>query len=186
MDDKLEKRITEVINRHEIWQVIQRYGRGLDRIDVELTRSCYFEDAVDDHGIFIGLRDEFIEWANGTTRNFKECHHGVMNHYCELDGDAAYCETYYLFIGVSSDPPHLLSMGRYIDHFQRRDGEWRIASRVDINEKLFDLQDSSLGLTGIGSIAVDRVQPTGRDRNDVSYHRPPRPRSPVRHGGGLP
>jgi hypothetical protein len=183
MDEAFEKKLRETVDRQEIWQVLQRYGRALDRLDVELAQSMYFEDAVDDHGHFIGRRDDFIEWANGTTRTMVDCHHGLMNHYCELDGDNAYCETYYLFIGVRETPPHLMTMGRYIDHFQRRNGEWRIANRVNLTEKLFDLPDCSMVYSIKEPYGPEMAQPIARDRSDVSYQRPVRPR-PIPPGQG--
>jgi hypothetical protein len=175
MDPKLQ----ELIDRQEIWQVMQRYGRGLDRLDVELARSCYFDDAIEDHGTYVGTPDTFIEWANQSTLMFANSHHGLMNHYCELDGDDAYAETYYLFIGVAARPPHLMSMGRYVDHFQRRNGEWRIANRVAIVEKNFDLADSEL--YALENVPGSSERPMGsRDRLDPSYQRPLRPRRPPR------
>jgi hypothetical protein len=178
MDRAMEKRLQEIIDRHEVWQVLQRYCRGLDRIDRELVRSCYFDDAIEDHGSFVGTVDDFIDWALRVSLSFVACHHNVMNHSCELDGDDAYCETYYLYIGVAATAPHLLSMGRYIDHFQRRNGAWRIANRVAVIEKNFDLADS---LTGVGvpsAYGPDLAQPATHDRSDVSYQRPLRPRRP--------
>ena len=50
MDAALEKKLREMVDRQEIWQVLLRYGRGLDRFDVEMARSCYFDDAIEDHG----------------------------------------------------------------------------------------------------------------------------------------
>jgi hypothetical protein len=176
MDAALEKKLREMIDRQEIWQVLQRYGRGLDRFDRELLRSCYFDDAIEDHGHFVGNVEDFIDWANATSALFETCHHNVLNHYCELDGDDAYCETYFLFIGVATKPPHLMSMGRYIDHFQRRNGEWRIANRVMVSEGNFELYDNE---------AVNKLPLTEgmcpltfgtRDRTDPSYQRPLRPR----------
>jgi hypothetical protein len=172
-----EKKLQEFIDRQEIWQVLQRYGRGLDRVDRELARSCYFDDAIEDHGTFVGSPDTFIEWANQTTLSFQAVHHGLMNHHCDLDGDNAYAETYYLFIGVAAKAPHLMSMGRYVDHFQRRQGEWRIANRVAIIEKNFDLPDSATYALETTPGAAERPRGT-RDRQDVSYQRPLRTRRP--------
>ena len=178
MDAELERRMREVVDRHEIWQVMQRYARGLDRVDRALARSCYWEDAIEDHGVFIGVPEDFIDWADQTTLMYENTHHGIMNHYCELDGDDAHAETYYLFLGVAAQPPHFMSMGRYVDHFQRRNGEWRIANRVAVIEKNFDLPDDTIW-SQIGKMErrPDETVPS-RDRNDVSYQRPLQPRRP--------
>ena len=182
---ELEQKLREMVDRHEIWQVLLRYARGLDRLDVELASSCYFDDAIEDHGDFVGKPDDFIVWANRSSMLFKSTQHAVLNHACELSGDNAHCETYYVFTGVAEKPPHLLSTGRYVDHFQKRDGEWRIANRVAIVEGVFDLNDSQIsrGLRMPSSYSKADAQPATRDRGDVSYQRPVRPRlpQPMRH-----
>lgn len=179
MDAAMETKLREMIDRQDIWQVLQRYGRGLDRMDREMARSCYFDDAIDDHGSFVGNIEDFLDYADRATLSFITCHHGVMNHYCELDGDDAHTETYYLFTGVNEKPPHLFSMGRYIDHFQRRDGEWRIANRVTIIERNFALWDNeSIGRIPMAYGPDEQQQPATLDRGDVSYHRPLVPRAP--------
>ena len=127
MDAILEKKLRELIDRQEIWQVMQRYARGLDRMDRELVRSCYFSDAIEDHGRFVGKIEDFFDWVDRITVQYQWCQHGLLNHHCELAGNDAHCETYFHFIAYSAKAPHLLSTGRYIDHFQRRNGEWRIA-----------------------------------------------------------
>lgn len=81
MEKARKARLEELLDRQEIWQVLQRYGRGLDRLDVELARSCYFDDAVEDHGHYIGTPDGFIAWANEVTLSFKTTQHGLLNHY---------------------------------------------------------------------------------------------------------
>lgn len=181
MDTSMETQLREMIDRHEIWQVLLRYGRGLDRVDDELARSCYFEDAIEDHGRFIGHRDAFIEWVNQVSLSFVSTQHAITNHSCDLDGDDAYCETYYQFTGVAEQEPHFMSTGRYIDHFQRRNGEWRIANRVTIVEGTFELARARLGADLPPAYGPGETCPATRDRSDVSYHRPPQPR-PARDG----
>lgn len=179
MDQEMSADIRELIDRSAISQVLQRYSRGLDRFDREMVRSCFFDDAIEDHdNLFLGPIDEFIDWANRTSTGFANCQHGLMNHYCELEGDDAYCETYFLFIGVSAGPPHALSTGRYIDYFQRRNGEWRIANRVTIVEASFAIDESATAAHHKSLVAAMGRQPVTRDRADVSYHRPPTPRAP--------
>lgn len=178
MDAKLERRLREQLDRDEIWRVMQNYGRGLDRLDTALTRSCYWDDAIEDHGNFVGTPDDFIEWANMTTRAFQSSQHGLLNHHCDLQGDDAYCETYYLFTGISGGPMNFMSTGRYIDHFQKRDGEWRIANRVCIIEGKFDVAASRHGDDLPPAYTPDEPCQAARDRGDVSYHRPPVPRRP--------
>ncbi|MEZ5743576.1 MAG: nuclear transport factor 2 family protein [Sphingomonadaceae bacterium] len=178
MDAELERRIREQLDRDEIWRVMQRYARGLDRLDRELARSCYWDDAIEDHGSYVGKPDDFIAWADSTTLAFESTLHGILNHSCDLQGDDAYCETYYIFTSKAAVAPHLMSTGRYIDHFQKRDGEWRIANRVCIIEAQYELHDYVLSRMMPPAYSEDEPCQASRDRNDVSYHRPPVPRQP--------
>jgi hypothetical protein len=182
MDADLERRLREQLDRDEIWRVMQTYARGLDRLDNELARSCYWGDAIEDHGYFVGTPDNFIPWADGTTLAMQSTAHGILNHFCDLQGDDAYCETYYLFTSVAVQPPHLMSTGRYIDHFQKRQGtsgpEWRIANRVCIIEAQYGLDGDQLSKTMPSSYTPEEPCQAARDRSDVSYHRPPVPRRP--------
>jgi hypothetical protein len=182
MDAVMEAKLREMLDRHEIWQVMLRYCRGLDRFDREMVRSCYFDDAIDDHDNYVGRPDDFIEYANLTSGYFANCRHGVSNHRCELAGDDAYCETYYMFSGVSGGPTNFISTGRYVDHFQKRAGpngpEWRIANRVCLIEGKFDVPASRMGADLPPPYTPEEPCQAARDRSDVSYHRPPVPRRP--------
>ena len=174
----LERKLRELIDRQEIWDVLLRYGRGIDRLDRELVRSCYHDDAIDDHHVFVGTPDGFIDWAFADARATTTVyHHGVNNHSCELAGDDAHAETYYTYVGVNKRPPHLFSIGRYIDHFQRRAGLWKIANRVCVIEKTFDLTET-IFRPEAGDLRYGLPLPAARDRTDLSYHRPVVPRRP--------
>ena len=181
MDVQLEARLRDLIDRQDIWSVILRYARGLDRLDRELVRSCYWDDAIDDHHAYLGTPDYFIDVTFADARRSSTVqHHGLSNHSCEIIGDDAHCETYYTFIGANNGQPHLLSMGRYIDHIQRRNGEWKYANRVTVIEKNFILTEFP-GDTEIraGTTEPGPLLPATRDRNDLSYWRPVVPRKPV-------
>jgi ketosteroid isomerase-like protein len=178
MDAALEKKLREMLDRQEIWQVLQRFARGVDRMDRELLRSCYFDDAIEDHSMFVGSVENFCVWVDRVTLMYEWTLHELSTHHCELVGDEAYCETYFQFTGKSAQPPHFLSKGRYVDYFQRRHGEWRIANRVTLVEGKFDLPDSSLIIDMSPVYSDDAPRPSTRDRNDTSYQRPLSPRRP--------
>ncbi|GGN43822.1 hypothetical protein GCM10011349_08350 [Novosphingobium indicum] len=174
----LDAKLAEMVDRHEIHQVLLRYARGLDRLDNALARSCYWDDAIEDHGHFVGTPDDFIPWADGTTLAFESTQHAVMNHFCDLQGDEAFCETYYHFSSVTAEGPNFMSTGRYIDHFQKRNGEWRIANRVTIVEGTYDVPKAAMAPSPMTAYTAEEPCQATRDRNDVSYHRPPKPRQP--------
>lgn len=178
MDESLAAKLAELVDRHEIHQVMLRYGRGLDRLDNALARSCYWDDAIEDHGQFVGGPDDFIRYADASSLLFLSTQHAILNHFCELDGDNAYAETYYQFTGVAENPPHFVSTGRYVDHFQKRGGEWRILNRVTMVEGTFDVPQAAITAQMPPAYTAEEPCQATRDGNDVSYHRPLVPRRP--------
>ena len=57
----------------------------------------------------------------------------ICNEFVELDGDVARSESYFMMpSGIERDGEKLIWIlaGRYVDRFERREGEWRIAHRV--------------------------------------------------------
>ena len=180
MDGLLEARLRELIDRQDIYAVLLRYARGLDRMDRELLRSCYWDDAIDDHHGYVGSPDFFIDVTFANTSSHRIEHHGLSNHTCELDGDDAYCETHYTFVGTRDELPHLLSIGRYIDHLQRRGDIWKFANRVTVIEKNFALSPyPSDAQILAGDTRPGPLLPATRDRSDLSYSKPVIPRRPV-------
>jgi len=172
MDDHDTQRLRALLDRTEILDCLTRYARGRDRLDRELARSAYHDDAVDDHVGFVGNVDGFLDWAFEYHGGQSRHQHYVTNHSIEIDGDTAHAETYYLFVGTDrdEDAPLTVTGGRYIDRFERRDGRWAIADRVCLVE--WQTAPESL----LKTPAVDFISVTcgtiARDRTDCSYDRP--------------
>ena len=51
--------IQEMWDRQKCYDVLTRYCRALDRADLEMMKSVYWEDAIDIHGVFEGNAHEF-------------------------------------------------------------------------------------------------------------------------------
>ena len=165
--------LQELLDRQAILDCIHRYTRGVDRLDRELGLSAYHPDAIDDHDLFVGSPTEFVDWAfSHHAAHDNSHHHQVTNHTCELDGDTAHTETYWLFSGVSKDGAVTLHGGRYIDRFEKRSGKWGIAARVCVKEWHGSLGALPYPLSSNATMA--------RDKSDVSYQRPLR----VEHKSG--
>lgn len=128
----------EIADRLAITDVIHRYCRGVDRIDLDLVRSCYHDGAVDEHGSFVGTVDEYLTWVEPLLRRYRSTFHSVTNVLVEVDGDRARCEAYGVahHRGEPDDPPHrhLVTGFRYVDRFECREGDWRIAHRIALTE----------------------------------------------------
>jgi hypothetical protein len=183
--EELERAVVELRDRRAILDCLMNYSRGVDRLDRELLISVYHEDAIDDHGMFVGNREEFADWVVEMHSSTHLSHqHCLLNHTCDLDGDVAHTETYYMFVGMNRQgEPLVMSGGRYLDRFEKRAGRWAIAARLCVRDwaplpEQPDFDDPST-LTAIRAVLPPTVQEfmrTGRrvtrDRRDPSYDRP--------------
>ena len=136
----LQRTVDELSAREAIRDVLYRYARGVDRADVELLKSCYHPEAVDAHWTFIGNAYQFAEeiLKSHQMGDLPLLKHFITNVLIELDGDRAFVESSFLCM---VDLPveegaraHLVSHGRYLDVFERRQDEWKIVSRLLVSE----------------------------------------------------
>jgi ketosteroid isomerase-like protein len=172
MTEKMEALVRELHDRQSIHDVVIRYCRAVDRMDRALLLSCYHADAIDDHGLFVGGPEAFADWAFALHEAVQTAHHhAISNHSCELDGDVAHCETYWMFAGMHRQGDALtIGGGRYIDRMERRDGVWRIAARKCVPD--WGGQPEKGWLSPEAAAALASSGHTARDSSDVSYERP--------------
>lgn len=177
MPDAMPPKVQELIDRSEILDCLTRCARGMDRHDAVLIASAYHADAIDDHGAFTGLRDEFVDFVNGSDgepgvheKLFADHMHYLSNQSVEIDGDTAHVETYYLMVAqyVGSDRCGLWT-GRYIDRLERRDGAWKIAVRRVV---MGDCTGELDGGASAGAEALALFTSKTWDKSDISYDRP--------------
>jgi SnoaL-like domain len=141
-------------DRREIEDCLLRYVRGVDRKDWALVRSAYHPDAHDDHGAYKGDIDGFI--ASLITRHaaIEQSMHVISNLTIEFAGpDSALAESYFIThqrLSPEAGDARLAYLrgapikrdeavetevvGRYVDHFSRRNGAWRIRRRTVVFE----------------------------------------------------
>ncbi len=126
--------------QESIRAVLYRCCRALDRADPELLATVYHPDATEVHGDYSGAAAGFRERAlRNVERRFEVMRHSLGTIIIELVGDTAYSEAYFVASCVlreRSDGQKMLTElhGRYLDVFEVRDGEWRIASRVVVKD----------------------------------------------------
>jgi hypothetical protein len=168
MDAETATLVRELKDRQEIYDCIMRYCRGIDRLDRAMLLSAYHADAVDDHGVYVGGVEGFADHVFALHFGMQHfTQHHITNHRCEIDGDVAHCESYYLFRCLNREAPfYCHSSGRYIDRFERRDGKWAIAERIC----LVEARDDNWGPEGL-EVKSAYVE-AKRDGEDVSYMRP--------------
>ncbi|MDT5057874.1 MAG: hypothetical protein QOF66_6240 [Mycobacterium sp.] len=135
MDADHQSRIDRLLDRQDILDCLTRFSRGMDRFDRELFLSAFHPDAVIAAGDFVGGPADLFRWASAMHEQGQVAtHHNLLNNSCEVDGDAAHSETYYLFAARNRDETNWIAGGRYFDRLHRRDGRWRIAVRTNVIE----------------------------------------------------
>jgi hypothetical protein len=126
--------IQSLLDREAIRECIFRYCRGIDRLDEAALRASYWPDATDCHGAHQGSAAAFIDKALVKLRDSGRMIHHVGNLSIELRDAQAAVETYFLAWqrdrGTDGREHETFLAGRYVDRFEKRRGEWRVAARV--------------------------------------------------------
>ena len=157
------EQFNEFLEKQAIREVTMRYCRGVDRCDAALISSAYHPDAFDDHSghIFTGetVGEGIVTWMrevlDATT-------HHITTQTINIEGDTAGCESYYIGMHLETREGvqrRMQTAGRYLDRLEKRNGQWKISSRVVVLES-GGYADSLAPGGG--------VRPT-RDANDASY-----------------
>jgi hypothetical protein len=169
-EPSLEEKVQLLWDHRQIEDCLNRYSRGFDRGDMEIAKSAYWPDALDDHPGFCGLAHAMCDHFDTYHKDvWESTQHHITNTQIEIDGDTAHAESYVLGVltrkgdGEVSD----IAGGRYLDRLERRDGEWRIAARKVIVEWCC-VVDGAGALFG----PANGFPPPRWDREDLSYERP--------------
>jgi hypothetical protein len=155
-----EARIQELSDKQDLHELVARLSRGVDRCDKGLILSCYHPDAYDDHGQIKGTPEVFADSVISHLKG-KFTQHSITNELFEVRGDVAFGEIYVSQQTTGADGELLFGFGRYIDKYERRNGEWRILLRRVTVEWV----PPELGINPADFIAARQ------DRSDPSYER---------------
>jgi hypothetical protein len=171
MGQQTVDRLDYLVSRMDILDCINRIARGVDRLDRDIFRTGYHADAVLDFGTHIGSPEQHMDFFFDLHAKMQKAHaHTICNHTCEIDGDTAHAETYFVFASENlTGVPTTLAGGRYVDRFERRDERWAIAVRKCVTT--WNLTPESAVSQQIAA-AFALVGHVGRDREDISYQRP--------------
>ena len=137
--------VQALVDRTEIHDALARYAHGVDRRDWPLVRSAYHPDAYDDHGDYKGGVEGLLEWLSRRFAAVNHSTHFVGNILIEFRGaDEALVESSFLTSRRVNDGMCRQSSGRYLDQFERRGGEWRIARRTVRVETVYGVATSDI------------------------------------------
>jgi hypothetical protein len=106
--------------------------RGTRAASTVGTESVYWPDAYDFHGSFQGAAVDFVDWVLEFIAVDRCTSHFLGQSLVLLGENAADVETYFTAYHVrdaSSGDMTSVHVGRYLDKFEKRAGEWRILRR---------------------------------------------------------
>ena len=165
------ERLEILLQRQEILDCLTRFSRGMDRFDRELFLSAFHADATIAAGDFVGGPADLYAWASAMHEQGQiATNHNLLNHTCDIAGDTAHTETYYLFVGRNRDDTNWIAGGRYLDRVERREGAWRIALRTNAIEWSGLVPTMPIPYADVPGVHLNGTP--SRSREDPSYQRP--------------
>jgi hypothetical protein len=159
-----ESGFNALADRLAITDLIYRYCRAVDRVDIPLGHSIWHDDAMADYGadFYQGKGRGAIDHICAQHRRTLHHSHQVSNILIELDRDRAGSEAYAIASLRAYRDEKLFQMtiwGRYVDRWSRRNGRWGLDHRLAIRDF-----DEIREVTPLQHHDVAR-----RDRSDPSY-----------------
>lgn len=160
-------------DRDAIGEVIAAYAHAIDRHRWEMMEHLFHEDATFAFGPVQGDWRLFVEQARAIIEPCIATHHQLGQTLVSGEGpDLAHAETYMTAMHIippgypsSAFPDRgeeysAIVAGRYVDRFERRAGEWRIAHRTGI----YDWRE----FRAIGEASLSSVPAVARGQHDDS------------------
>jgi hypothetical protein len=152
----------ELTSIEEIRRVVLRRARAADRLDWDLARTCYHDDATEDHGPLTGLALDVIRSLEQARTAAPSSVHLMTNILVDVDGDEASSESYcHAVVPAQAEAGEMHVYCRYLDRHERRGGEWRIVHRRVVVDAMSRVPATAVANHGylVGS----------PDRHDPSY-----------------
>jgi len=156
--------LQDLADRQAIAELIYRYCRSVDRLDIPLGHSIWHEDGVADYGagFYQGPGKGVIDLICAQHLHTLGHSHQVTNILVHLDGDKAGSEAYCIATLRARRGEQLLLMTvwtRYVDAWSRRDGKWGLDKRIAIRDFDEIREAKAIAEHDVGK----------RDKSDASY-----------------
>jgi len=162
-----EDRLQELLDYHDIRNLLAEYCHGCDRLDFAEMAGTYLEDSWDDHG---PRKMPGKAFARATILDAEAisnmCNHNLGQSSIKLNGDEAGAETYFIANlranGKAGGEVLRQIGGRYIDQLQRTAEGWKVKHRICLRDWSFEIKIEDW-LAGMG------FAEGGRTGDDPSY-----------------
>lgn len=122
--------VDELLCKQAIHDLLMAYARGMDRADPGLLEAVFWPDASVVSGVINGSGARFAKDITQYLRsNLVRCFHSIANEWVMVNGNRAIGEAY-VIATMTAGGDDTIGGGRYINEFERRDGDWKIKSHV--------------------------------------------------------
>ena len=181
-----------LLDKQACAEVMMTYCRAIDHRDEQLLRSVFHHDSMHRHGFQGRSSDaskpyqkgnpvDFVGYALDVLATFTHTHHQLGNIFIEpeADGVTAFTEAYFTAfhrMRANGDPLAAANAydtqmdywvgGRYMDRMQKRNGIWKIASRIGMTD--WTRVDAP---TSQGYFATPADLRSQQSRKDTLFHR---------------
>lgn len=146
-----------------------RFSRALDRMDRSLMKSLWADGAQVDIGIHQGDAQDFAVAVTTDDGRLERTFSSISNEYFEVEGDQAKGELYVINVSTvveEGEKTDLLIGGRYLDHYQKIDGDWKIFSRTFVHD--WNMSHPTTAIWDEGLFGMIKLRGT-RDKSDPVY-----------------
>ena len=134
----MDNRLQEMLDHHEITQLLSEYCHGCDRMDQVHMAGVYAQHSWDDHGPDKCPGPEFAARTMAGLRATNMCSHLMGQSLIKVNGDEAGAESHFVATVryPAEDGGETLNQlgGRYVDTLVREDGRWRIKKRICVRD----------------------------------------------------
>jgi hypothetical protein len=152
--------MTTQLDKLAIAELPALYMRGLDRLDRDLLRAQFWDDAYLDYGIYSGDAEGFADFCMKALRSHDRNHHFIGQNLIEVDGDTAWGEVYFqAYHRITDDTGALrdwVIAGRYVDRYEKRGGTWKFTYRCEVVDWARDDPAADAFMAGSGNIWGER------------------------------
>src|SRR4051812_16278792 len=129
-----------LLDKQAITEVIYNYGRSMDRLDRELGYTVFWPEATADYSeqMFVGSGHGFVDMVMQAHLGFLSHSHQFSNILITVNGNTATSETYGDVTLRRQDESgqflDIRNLCRYVDRWEKRNGEWRILGRKYLHD----------------------------------------------------
>lgn len=127
-----------MLDEYALTKLVHTYCRAVDRGDLEMLRSLYYDDAQDRHGAFSsGSVADFIQTLAASRKFLRSMQHHVTTTNFAVNGNYAEGEIYSIathIIDSSGLDSEVVIGGRYLDKYEKRHDSWKITERQIVTD----------------------------------------------------